>query len=95
MIKAAEVQTNSNFALKSPRIFSLDLLCRAKTATIVALNTSNDLQGRLMGMGLTAGAKIEVLQGAQSLFKPLLVAVGETRIAVGRDIARVILVEAD
>ena len=81
--------------LKSPRICVLDVLNTSDRATVVGLNTSSDLQGRLTGMGLTIGAKVEILQGGHSRFKPLLVGVGDTRIALGHDIAKMVLVEAD
>ena len=64
-------------------------------ATVVELNVSNELQGRLMGMGLTIGAKVEILHGGHGRFKPLVVGVGESRIAIGHDIAKMVLVESD
>ena len=64
-------------------------------ATVVDLNTSSELQSRLMGMGLTTGAKVEILHGGRSRFQPLVVGVGESRIAIGRDIAKMVLVESD
>ena len=78
-------------SLKSAKICKLDSLSTLQLATVVGLDTSNDLQGRLMGMGLTIGARVEVLQNGR--FKPLLIGVGESRIAMGRDIAAMILVE--
>ena len=81
--------------LKSSRICTLNALPTSESATIVGLNTSNDLQGRLIGMGLNVGARVEILQGGRSRFKPLLLGVGESRIAVGHDIAKMLLVEID
>ena len=71
---------------------TLNTLPKHKPATIVAVTASNELQGRLMGMGLTVGSIVEVFQG-HSGKKPFLVSVGETRIAIGADIAQMILVE--
>lgn len=85
----------SDSGLKSSRICVLDALNTSDSATVVGLNTSTDLQGRLMGMGLTVGAKVEILQGGRSRFKPLLIGVGESRIALGHDIAKMVLVETD
>jgi ferrous iron transport protein A len=90
-----EEQKPSVSGVKSTRISVLDSLQTSERATVIGLNTSNDLQGRLMGMGLTAGAKVEILQGGRSIFKPLLIAVGDTRIAIGHDLAQMVLVEAD
>lgn len=81
--------------VKSSRIGGLDTLYTSERATVVGLNAPVELQGRLMGMGMTVGAKLEIMQGGRSTFKPLLVAVGETRIALGRDIAKMVLVETD
>ncbi|MCL2624912.1 MAG: ferrous iron transport protein A, partial [Planctomycetaceae bacterium] len=82
--------------LKSRHICMLDALNTSDRATVVGLNTSNELQGRLMGMGLTVGAKVEVLQGGgHGRSKPLLIGVGEGRIAIGRDIAQMVLVETE
>ena len=81
--------------LKSRHICILDTLNTSDCATVVGLNTSNELQGRLMGMGLTVGVKVEVLQGGNGRFKPLLIGVGESRIAIGRDIAKMVLVEPE
>jgi Fe2+ transport system protein A len=78
--------------LRSSKICKLDTLGASQRATVIGLNASNDLQGRLMGMGLTIGATVEVLQKGR--FKPLLISVGESRIALGYDIANMVLVES-
>ncbi len=102
MINVVKTESPSGFdekpsvsGLKSPRICVLDALKTSDRATVVGLNTSNDLQGRLTGMGLAVGAKVEILQGGHGRFKPLLIGVGESRIAIGRDIAQMVLVESD
>jgi len=102
MINIVKIEENSDSwanpsvcGAKSPHVRLLDSLNISNYATIVELNTSNELQNRLMGMGLTIGAKVEILHGGHSRFKPLVVGVGESRIAIGRDIAGMILVESD
>jgi ferrous iron transport protein A len=50
-----------------------------------------DFSGRLAGMGLTKGARIEILQNAGR--GPILVRTHETRIALGRGEALKILTE--
>jgi len=67
--------------------------------TIADVIADAELQGRLMGMGLFIGTRFQLLQGGRqggtavgSL--PLVIAIGETRIALGRAIAEMILVEA-
>jgi Fe2+ transport system protein FeoA len=61
--------------------------------TVVAINTDNDLQGRLMGLGLFVGARFRLIQGGNASRKPLLLAVSDTRIALGSELGRCILVE--
>jgi Fe2+ transport system protein FeoA len=100
MINAIKMEEHSEdkssiSGMKSLRISLLDSLHSFDRATVVGLNTSNELQGRLMGMGLTVGAKVEVLQGGNGRSRPLLIGVGESRIAIGRDIARMVLVESE
>lgn len=63
------------------------------TGTIVTMNLENELQGRLMGLGLFIGTHFRLLQGGNRSRKPLLLAVGETRIVLGPEIGRTILVE--
>jgi len=64
-------------------------------AVVVAINTDPELQGRLMGMGLFVGTKVEILQGGQGQSGPLRVGIGQTRIALGRDIAAAIMVASE
>ena len=59
--------------------------------TVVAVNVENELQGRLMGMGLFVGARFHLIQGGNGF--PLLLAIGDTRLALGCEIGRCILVE--
>jgi len=102
MINIARIEENSDSrgnssvsGVKSPHIHMLDSLNMSDRATVVELNASNELQSRLMGMGLTIGAKVEILHGGRGRFKPLVVGVGESRIAIGHDIAKMVLVESD
>ncbi len=81
---------------KSFRSDKVDYLSRFPTGrigTIVDMNAESDLQGRLMGMGLFVGTRFKLLQGGAGSGKPLLLAIGETRIALGAEIAKTILVE--
>ena len=64
-----------------------------KKVTVIAINTEQELQGRLMGMGVFVGTTLEVLQGGKDQFGPLLIGVGQTRIALGREIAATIVVK--
>jgi Fe2+ transport system protein FeoA len=62
--------------------------------TVVDVTADPELQGRLMGMGLFVGTRFQLLRSGTTTPKvPLLMAIGETRIAVDHDIAELILVE--
>ena len=61
------------------------------SATILSVRCGQELTGQLMGMGLFAGTGIKLLQGGAE--KPFLLSVGETRIAMGRELAGSILIE--
>ena len=99
MINIVKIQDHSDSccnpsvcAVKPSLTCMLDELNLAHHATVVELNATNELKGRLMGMGLTIGAKVEILHGSHGSF---VIGVGEGRIAIGRDIAKMILVESD
>ncbi len=81
-------------SFRSEKIGYLSRFPAGAAGTIVDVNAESDLQGRLMGMGLFVGTRFRLLQGGGGSRKPLLLAVGETRIALGPEIARSILVEA-
>ncbi len=53
----------------------------------------NNMQGRLMGMGLFVGTRFQLLQGGEQSKWPLILAIGETRIALGPGVANMIVVE--
>ena len=61
------------------------------TGTIVSIDTDNDLQSRLMGLGLFVGIRFRLLQGGNA--SPLILAVGDTRIVLGHELGRRIQVE--
>jgi Fe2+ transport system protein FeoA len=61
--------------------------------TIIDMNGDAELQGCLMGMGLFIGTRFQLLQGNETSTVPFLLAIGETRIALGHEIAEMILVE--
>lgn len=78
---------------RSDKVDYLIRFFQGDSGTIVDMNTDPELQGRLMGMGLFIGTKFKLLQGGDSSRIPILLAVGETRIALGPEIAETILVE--
>ena len=78
----------------SDKIDSLSRFPDGLYGTIVDVIADVELQGRLMGMGLFVGTRFQLLRrGTASSNIPFLLAIGETRIAVDREIAEMILVE--
>ncbi len=64
------------------------------SGTIVSLNLDSETVGRFMGMGLFPGSHVKVMVKSRS-DKPLLISVGDTRIAMGKEYARYIFVETN
>lgn len=77
---------------RSQKIKCLSQFSKGQTGTVVDMALEPELQGRLMGMGLFIGTKFKLLRGGNS-FYPLFLAVGETRISLGNEIAKDILAE--
>ena len=69
---------------------SLTDVKRGRRVRFVASEAGPELYGRLSAMGLVPGAKIEVIQNAMG--GPFIIAIGGTRVALGRDMACRILV---
>jgi ferrous iron transport protein A len=71
---------------------SLAVLPAGTHAVVRRLRGGRGLAGRLAGMGLTVGSRLEVLQNRGH--GPVLVRVRDTRIGLGRGEAAKVLVEA-
>jgi len=79
---------------RSKSVGSLSRFPNGLYGTVVDVAADADLQGRLMGMGLFIGTRFQLLRSGTTTPKmPLLIAIGETRIAVDHEIAETILVE--
>ena len=61
---------------------------------VADLDGGRAFQGRVMSMGVVIGSQVEVLQGGDGHLGPLVIAVGQTRLALGRGMAQKILVAA-
>ena len=82
--------TNYN---KDRDIIPLSMVSPGKKVKIVSLNAGRGLRGHLLNMGLDAGSEIKVIkQGAPG---PFLVAVKETRLAIGQGMAEKIMVSIE
>ena len=64
----------------------LALVPQGGRARIVSLSEEKDVERRLRDMGLSLGSEIEVLVAGNR--SPLLVAAGETRLAIEPDLAK-------
>ncbi|MDR2705876.1 MAG: ferrous iron transport protein A [Planctomycetaceae bacterium] len=85
-------------AFRSEKVDYLSHFSQGQCGTVVDLILEPELQGRLMGMGMFVGTRFRVLQSGnssktKSSTQPMLLAIGDTRIALGRSIASKILVE--
>ena len=63
--------------------------------SVVAFEGGMAFQTRLVDMGLDLGCEIEVLRGGENSAGPMLIAVGETRLALGRGMSERVLVALD
>lgn len=70
----------------------LSAVAAGKTGTVVALTGGRHFQHRLASMGIHVGCDIEILHSSNDRRGPILVAAGETRLAIGQGMADKILV---
>ena len=61
-------------------------------ATIMALAGGRGLQSRLISMGLKVGSEVRVIRGGAGTWGPILIALGQARLAIGRGMADRIVV---
>lgn len=86
---------NIERGFRSDKVHSLSRFPNGLHGTVVEIVADAELQGCLMGMGLFAGTRFQLLRnGAAAQNIPFLLAIGETRIALGCEIAEQILVES-
>ena len=70
----------------------LSAIAAGKTGTVVALTGGRQFQHRLSSMGIHVGCDIEILRSSNDQRGPILIAAGETRLAIGQGMADKILV---
>lgn len=85
--------TPAESGFRSEKVDYLSRFHEGEYGTIVDMNSDGELQGRLMGLGLFVGTRFQLLRGSDSMKKPLIMAIGESRIVLGPEIAATILVE--
>ncbi len=76
-------------------VTSLSELKPGDKAFVVALAGGRSFQDRLVGLGINVGSPVELLRASNGRGWPALVAVGETRIAIGHGMASKIIVAVD
>jgi len=85
---------NIERSFRSKNVCTLSRFSDGLYGTIVDVIGDADLQGKLMGMGLFVGTRFQLFQrGTLKSRIPFLLAVSETRIALGWELADKILVE--
>jgi Fe2+ transport system protein FeoA len=72
------------------KLLNLGQLKKGSHASIVLLQGGKAFQERVSGMGLNPGCLVEVL--SNGLAGPVLIATGETRIAIGKKMLEKIMV---
>ncbi len=70
--------------MSEPQTFSLAMTAVGETVRLVHIDTGKKLKHRLTELGLTAGVEITVVQHNGG---PLLVAVRDSRVAIGQGMA--------
>ena len=60
---------------------------------VVAFNGGRSFRNRIMSMGLKVGSELQVVSTSQILGGPVLVMVGETRLAIGWGMAQKIMIK--
>jgi len=75
-----------------PGVMPLSHVPPGTEATVARLSGGGTFQNRLLSMGLNIGCRVRVLRGSNGAGGPVLVALGQTRLAIGRGMADRILV---
>jgi len=86
---------NIERGFRSEKVDYLSRFPNGLHGTVVDVIADAELQGCLMGMGLFVGTRFQLLRSGEAAYNiPFVLAIGETRIALGREIADMILVES-
>ncbi|EEW23909.1 FeoA family protein [Rhodobacter ferrooxidans] len=74
----------------SPHFQPLALSPTGASVAVAALIGGREMQRRMTELGIVVGRELRVIRGGSA--GPLVVAVGETRLALGQELSRKILV---
>ena len=80
--------------MTEPSSQPLSRLKAGQGATVVALTGGRGFHSRLVSMGLNVGSGVKVIR-SHSLGGPMLIALGQTRLAIGYGMAEKIMVAID
>jgi len=72
------------------RLIPLAFLPEGEVGTVVEIRAGRGLTRRLLAMGIVPGMKVKILKSSGP--GPILVEVGQTRIALGRGVAMKVIV---
>ena len=73
----------------------LSRLRKNEKGVVLALEGGRRFIHRMTGMGLNVGSPVDVVQSGDGQDGPTLVATGETRLAIGHEMAERIMVSVD
>ena len=76
---------------KKPKAYPLTLASDGEDVFVVSFSFGRNLQRKLKDIGLMVGIQVKVLENDFS--GPLLLAIGDTRVALGRGMAHKIMVQ--
>ena len=81
--------------MSTSKLVPLNTLAAGTDASISSISGGRGMHHRLIGMGLKIGSRVTVMHSSNGRGGPTLVAVGDTRLAIGHGMAERIMVEAD
>ena len=79
----------------APNVRPLSQLKVSEQGVVIALNGGRQFVNRLIGMGLSVGSRVQVIQGANGRPGPVLVAAGGARLGIGHGMAEKVSVAVD
>jgi Fe2+ transport system protein FeoA len=81
--------------MKREDFYALSALRARQEGTVIALEGGQECQARLVSMGVHVGCDLKVLHSSEGQDSPTLIAIGDTRLAIGREMLDSILVAVE
>jgi len=76
----------------SAALVPLSKVAEGESVTVVEMGGGRWFKQRLVSMGVSVGSTVKVLRANNSIGGPTLIAIGQTRLAIGRGMAERIMV---